>query len=176
MPIRPLSHPSDGQVASARYRCTCWRCPRAVAEFCATGDRESSQGRKAAALSGFVCVPQGTWLLRTTARALLRCVAISAPAAGRRGRQSGPGDYPVTQPIRAARILRAPARLPGRSQGTPTAPQVGKLSRMQPVPTAPDPITSPGTTPRSPARIGHHLTEAPIDVGRRAASVSPAVD
>lgn len=41
---------------------------RAVAGFCATGDRESSQGRKAAALSGFVCVPQGTWLLRTTAR------------------------------------------------------------------------------------------------------------
>ena len=38
----------------------------AVAGFCATGDRESSQGRKAAALSGFVCVPQGTWLLRTT--------------------------------------------------------------------------------------------------------------
>ena len=41
---------------------------RAVAGFCATGDREPSQGRKAAALSGFVCVPQGTWLLRTTAR------------------------------------------------------------------------------------------------------------
>jgi hypothetical protein len=32
------------------------------------GDREPSQGRKAAALSGFVCVPQVTWLLRTTAR------------------------------------------------------------------------------------------------------------
>ena len=29
--------------------------------------RESGQGRKAAALSGFACVPQGTWLLRTTA-------------------------------------------------------------------------------------------------------------
>ena len=40
---------------------------RAVAGFCATGDRESSQGRKAAALSGFACVPQGTWLLRTAA-------------------------------------------------------------------------------------------------------------
>jgi hypothetical protein len=40
---------------------------RAVAGFCATGDRESGQGRKAAALSGFACVPQGTWLLRTTA-------------------------------------------------------------------------------------------------------------
>ena len=39
----------------------------AVAGFCATGDRESSQGRKAAALSGFACVPQGTWLLRTAA-------------------------------------------------------------------------------------------------------------
>ena len=39
----------------------------AVAGFCATDDRESSQSRKAAALSGFACVPQGTWLLRTAA-------------------------------------------------------------------------------------------------------------
>ena len=42
---------------------------RAVAGFCATGDREPSQGRKAAALSGFVCVPQVTWLLRTASPA-----------------------------------------------------------------------------------------------------------
>ncbi len=46
---------------------------RAVAGFCATGDREPSQGRKAAALSGFVCVPQVTWLLRTPAPAVLGC-------------------------------------------------------------------------------------------------------
>ena len=39
----------------------------AVAGFCATDDREPSQGRKAAALSGFACVPQGTWLLRPAA-------------------------------------------------------------------------------------------------------------
>ena len=43
---------------------------RAVAGFCATGDREPSQSRKAAALSGFVCVPQVTWLLRTPAPVL----------------------------------------------------------------------------------------------------------
>jgi hypothetical protein len=42
---------------------------RAVAGFCATGDREPSQGRKAAALSGLACVPQVTWLLRTPAPA-----------------------------------------------------------------------------------------------------------
>ena len=40
---------------------------RAVAGFCAMGDREPSQSRKAAALSGFACVPQVTWLLRTAA-------------------------------------------------------------------------------------------------------------
>src|ERR1019366_569338 len=46
---------------------------RAVAGFCATGDREPSQGRKAAALSGLACVPQVTWLLRTPAPAPFRC-------------------------------------------------------------------------------------------------------
>ncbi len=38
---------------------------RAAAGFCATGPREPSQGREAAALSEPSRVPQGTWLLRT---------------------------------------------------------------------------------------------------------------
>src|SRR5277367_5152045 len=39
----------------------------AVAGFCATEPREPGQGRKAAALSGKLWVPQGTWLLRSPA-------------------------------------------------------------------------------------------------------------
>ena len=41
--------------------------PGAAAGFCATGNREPSQGRKAAALSGLAGVPQATWLLRSVA-------------------------------------------------------------------------------------------------------------
>jgi hypothetical protein len=59
---------------------------RAVAGFCATGDREPSQSRKAAALSGLVCVPQVTWLLRTPAPASFRCTQapefVSSAAVG----------------------------------------------------------------------------------------------
>jgi len=47
--------------------------PRAAAGFCATGDREPSQGRKAAALSGLAGVPQATWLLRSAAPSSCRC-------------------------------------------------------------------------------------------------------
>ena len=62
--------------------------PRAVAGFCATGDREPSQGRKAAALSGLAGVPQATWLLRS-----------AAPSSSRRrraARNPAPTPAPVT--------------------------------------------------------------------------------
>ncbi len=55
-----------------RYRVHSVAPAGAAAGFCATGPREPSQGRKAAALSGSSRVPQATWSLRPRAQRLRR--------------------------------------------------------------------------------------------------------
>jgi len=77
--------------------------PGAAAGFCATGDREPSQGRKAAALSGLAGVPQATWLLRSV-----------APPLARRGVRGTASSEIVRRRSPAPEPARARRPLPGR--------------------------------------------------------------
>lgn len=74
VPIRPLSHPSSTsspmpQVTQAIGKVSLSLITHGdvggevTVGSCATRTRESGQGRKAAAFSGFTCVPQTAWPL-----------------------------------------------------------------------------------------------------------------
>jgi len=107
---------------------------RAVAGFCATGDRESSQGRKAAALSGFACVPQVTWLLRTTAPEVFSGIT--------------PGSAVAARPAKVPHLARPPEAL-SRPRSTQAASR--RLAEWSTTsPSTGD--TVPSASPRSVAR------------------------
>ncbi len=119
---------------------------RAVAGFCATRDREPSQGRKAAALSGLAWVPQVTWLLRTPAPAF--CWSRAGASRARRPRLRRPpgrrlGLWSTSSPSTGGTARNASRRCAGR---TTWSALFGTPSGMI---TSPMPICSPAPAGRA---------------------------